>query len=224
MTSFETPTSPTPQGELRDGRERPPQGGARFLIIGPPGAGKGTQAARLSELFGIPAIATGDIFRYNIKHETPLGVEVKSIVDAGDYVPDSLTNELVRTRLEEPDAVDGFLLDGYPRTTSQVQFLDEILAEKHQGLDAVIRLVADVEVVVARLRKRAIEQGRVDDSEDAIRHRQDVFRRETAPLIEVYGSRGLLVTVDGLGEVAEVAARILDGLAERGILVPDVAS
>ena len=209
MTPFETPALQTPQG------------GARLLIIGPPGAGKGTQAARLSELFGIPAIATGDIFRYNIKNETPLGIEVKSIVDAGDYVPDSLTNELVRTRLEEPDAVDGFLLDGYPRTTSQVQFLDEILAEKNLGLDAVIRLVADVEVVVSRLRKRAIEQGRVDDSEDAIRHRQDVFRRETAPLIEIYGDRGMLVTVDGLGEVDVVAARIQAGLAARGIVPPE---
>jgi adenylate kinase len=209
---------------LRDGREWPPQGGARFLIIGPPGAGKGTQAARLSEVFGIPAIATGDIFRFNIKNETPLGLEVKSIVDAGDYVPDSLTNELVRSRLTEPDARAGFLLDGYPRTTSQVRFLDEILAEKHQELDAVIRLVADVEVVVARLRKRAIEQGRVDDSEDAIRHRQDVFRRETAPLIELYGDRGLLVTVDGIGDVEVVAERILSGLAERGIAAPDAAS
>jgi adenylate kinase len=193
---------------------------SRFLIIGPPGAGKGTQAARLSELFRIPAIATGDIFRYNIKNETPLGLEVKSIVDAGDYVPDSLTNELVRSRLEEPDAVSGFLLDGYPRTTSQVEFLDEILAEKHQALDAVIRLVADVEVVVKRLRKRSIEQGRVDDSEDAIRHRQEVFRRETAPLIEIYSERGQLVTVDGIGDVEVVGQRILAGLAERGIELP----
>ncbi len=196
----------------------------RFLIIGPPGAGKGTQAARLSTLFGIPAIATGDIFRYNIKNETPLGKEVKSIVDAGDYVPDSLTNELVRSRLEQPDAANGFLLDGYPRTTSQVEFLDEILSAKGQALDAVIRLVADVEVVVARLRKRALEQGRVDDSEDAIRHRQEVFRRETAPLIEIYSERGQLVTVDGIGEVDEVAERILSGLAERGIAIPDPTS
>lgn len=192
----------------------------RLLIIGPPGAGKGTQAARLSNLFDIPAIATGDIFRYNIKNETPLGLEVKSIVDAGDYVPDSLTNELIRTRLEEPDALSGFLLDGYTRTTDQVRYLDDYLAARDQSLDAVIRLVADVEVVVARLRKRAIEQGRVDDSEEAIRHRQDVFRRETAPLIEIYGDRGLLVTVDGLGEVSDVAERILAGLAERGVVAP----
>lgn len=194
----------------------------RFLIIGPPGAGKGTQAARLSELFGIPAIATGDIFRYNIKNETPLGIEVKSIVDAGDYVPDALTNELVRSRLEEPDALPGFLLDGYPRTLSQVNFLDQILAQKEQGLDAVIRLVADVEVVVTRLRKRSQEQGRVDDSEDAIRHRQEVFRRETTPLIEVYGERGLLVTVDGIGGVDEVADRILAGLTAHGVQIPEV--
>ena len=192
----------------------------RFLIIGPPGAGKGTQAARLSALFGIPAIATGDIFRYNIKNETPLGIEVKSIVDAGDYVPDALTNELVRSRLEEPDAASGFLLDGYPRTLSQVNFLDQILAHKEQELDAVIRLVADVEIVVARLRKRSQEQGRVDDSEEAIRHRQEVFRRETTPLIEVYGERGLLVTVDGIGEVDEVADRILSGLIAHGVQVP----
>ncbi len=212
MSPDDATATPTPRSD-----------GHRFLIIGPPGAGKGTQAARLAELFGIPAIATGDIFRYNIKNQTPLGIEVKSIVDAGDYVPDSLTNELVRSRLTEPDAAAGFLLDGYPRTTSQVRFLDEILAEKNQELDAVIRIVADVEVVVARLRKRAIEQGRVDDSEEAIRHRQDVFRRETTPLIEIYGERGKLVTVDGIGDVEVVGERILAGLAERGIAIPDAA-
>lgn len=189
----------------------------RLLMIGPPGSGKGTQAARLSELFGIPAIATGDIFRDNIKNETELGLTIKSIVDAGDYVPDSLTNELVHTRLTEQDAQDGFLLDGYPRTTDQVRYLDEALAGKEQSLSAVIRLVVDTESVVARLRNRAIEQGRTDDTEEAIRHRQDVFRRQTAPLIEVYGDRGLLVIVDGIGEVDEVADRILTGLAERGI-------
>lgn len=205
---------------LRDGQESPQSGGGRFLIIGPPGAGKGTQAARLSELFGVPAIATGDIFRFNIKNETPLGLEVKSIVDSGDYVPDSLTNELVRSRLEEPDALSGFLLDGYPRTLTQVNFLDQILAQKHQRLDAVIRLDADVDIVVARLRKRSVEQGRVDDSEEAIRHRQDVFLRETAPLIDVYGERGLLVTVDGIGSIDEVAERILSGLASRGVHAP----
>jgi adenylate kinase len=197
---------------------------SHLLILGPPGAGKGTQSARLSQLFAIPAIATGDIFRLNIKNGTPLGLEVKSIVDAGDYVPDSLTNELVRTRLLQPDAADGFLLDGYPRTIEQVEYLDSTLAARKQSLDAVIRLVADTEAVVARLRKRAIEQGRVDDSEDAIRHRQEVFRRETAPLIEVYRQRGLLVTVDGLGEIDAVTERIVVGLAERGVVPPEVGS
>ncbi|MBX3089547.1 MAG: adenylate kinase [Cryobacterium sp.] len=195
----------------------------RFLIIGPPGAGKGTQAALLAGRFGIPAIATGDIFRENIKNETPLGLEVKSIVDAGDYVPDALTNELVKDRLAKPDATGGFLLDGYPRTLSQVAFLDDLLAQDGQKLDAVIRLVVDVEVVVERLRKRAAQQGRSDDTEEAIRHRQEVFRRETAPLIEVYENAGLLVTIDGIGEVGEIAERILDGLRSRAIEVPAAA-
>ena len=190
---------------------------SRLLIVGPPGAGKGTQAARLTENYGIPAIATGDIFRYNIKNETPLGVEVKAIVDAGDYVPDTLTNALVASRLEEEDARDGFLLDGYPRTLDQVAFLDKLLAAKGQSLDAVIQLVADTDAVVARLRRRAVEQGRVDDSEDAIRHRQDVYARETMPLIAVYRDRDLLIEVGGLGEINDVSQRIADALAARGV-------
>jgi adenylate kinase len=190
----------------------------RLLIVGPPGAGKGTQSARLLETYSIPAIATGDIFRKNIADKTPLGVEVKAIVDAGDYVPDSLTNALVKSRLEEADAVDGFLLDGYPRTLEQVSYLDDLLAAKGQSLDAVIQLVADQEEVVARLRKRAIDQGRTDDTEDAIRHRQQVYARETTPLIAVYRDRGLLIEVDGLGEIDDVSSRIADSLGERGIV------
>jgi adenylate kinase len=189
----------------------------RLLIVGPPGAGKGTQSARLTESFNIPAIATGDIFRANIKNETPLGKQVKAIVDAGDYVPDTLTNALITHRLEEPDALDGFLLDGYPRTLDQIAFLDELLARRGQGLDAVIQLVADQEEVVARLRRRAIEQGRTDDTEDAIRHRQEVYARETAPLIPVFRDRGILIEVDGLGGIDDISARIAEGLAERGI-------
>jgi len=189
----------------------------RLLIVGPPGAGKGTQAARLSENYGIPAIATGDIFRYNIKNETPLGVEVKAIVDAGDYVPDSLTNALVASRVAEEDAQNGFLLDGYPRTLDQVAFLDDLLASKGQSLDAVIQLVADTDAVVSRLRRRAVEQGRTDDSEEAIRHRQEVYARETTPLIAVYRDRGLLIEVDGLGEIDEVESRIAGALSARGI-------
>jgi len=196
----------------------------RLLIVGPPGAGKGTQAARLTERYGIPAIATGDIFRENIRNQTPLGVEVKAIVDAGDYVPNSLTNALVTSRLEEDDAREGFLLDGYPRTVDQIEYLDELLASKGQALDAVIQLLADKEEVVARLRKRAIEQGRADDTEEAIRHRQDVFARETAPLIPVFRERGLLIEVDGLGEIDEVSARIAAALDARGLTLPDALS
>ena len=190
----------------------------RLLILGPPGAGKGTQSSRLLETYSIPAIATGDIFRQNIKDETPLGVEVKAIVDAGDYVPDSLTNALVKSRLEEPDALDGFLLDGYPRTLEQVSYLDGLLEAKSRSLDAVIQLVADQEEVVARLRKRAIAQGRTDDTEEAIRHRQQVYSRETTPLIAVYRDRDLLIEVDGLGEIDDVSSRISEALSSRGIV------
>ncbi|WP_170857413.1 MULTISPECIES: adenylate kinase [unclassified Leifsonia] len=189
----------------------------RMLIVGPPGAGKGTQASRITSAYGIPDISTGDIFRANIKNGTPLGTQVKAIVDAGDYVPDTLTNQLVADRLDEEDARNGFLLDGYPRTLAQVDYLDELLAGKGQKLDAVIQLTADQEEIVQRLSKRAREQGRADDSEEAIRHRQAVYLRETSPLIAVYRDRGLLVPVDGLGAVDEVADRIATALAGRGI-------
>ena len=188
----------------------------RLLIVGPPGAGKGTQAARISQRFDIPTISTGDIFRFNIANETALGAQVKAIVDAGDYVPDELTNALVTDRLNEADAAGGFLLDGYPRTTDQVRYLDELLASHGHALDAVVRLVADENEIVRRLRQRAIDQGRVDDSEEAIRHRQEVYQRETAPLLEMFRDRELLVEVDGLGAVDDVTARIFTALAERG--------
>lgn len=190
----------------------------RLLIVGPPGSGKGTQSARLVEIFGIPAIATGDIFRKNIIEKTPLGLEVKAIVDAGDYVPDSLTNSLVEGRLAEADALDGFLLDGYPRTLEQVTFLDALLARNDESLDAVIELVADQEEVISRLRHRAAEQGRADDTEEAVRHRQQVYARETAPLLAVFKERGLLIEVDGLGEIDAVSARIAESLSARGIV------
>jgi adenylate kinase len=189
----------------------------RLLLIGTPGAGKGTQAQRLSETFDIPAISTGDIFRLNVKNETELGKQAKAFMDRGEYVPDSLTNALVRDRLSHDDATDGFLLDGYPRTADQVEELDDILAEKNQQLDAVVMLSADVDEVVRRLLNRAIEQGRADDTEEVIRHRLDVYEEQTAPLISVYAARDLVITVDGLGEVAEVTKRIVDALAERGI-------
>lgn len=196
----------------------------RLLIVGPPGAGKGTQAKRISLAYGIPTISTGDIFRSNIANETELGLQVKTIVDAGDYVPDELTNALVHDRLHQADAVDGFLLDGYPRTTDQVRYLDSLLAERGAQVDAVVRLVADRDAIVERLRKRAIAEGRSDDSEEAIRHRQDVYLRQTEPLIAVYRDRGLLIEVDGLGSVDDVASRIGAALAERGVGGSEVAS
>ncbi|MDF1478400.1 adenylate kinase [Leifsonia sp. H3M29-4] len=196
----------------------------RLLLIGPPGAGKGTQAVRLSEAYLVPAISTGDIFRSNVKNETELGKKAKAYMDAGDNVPDELTNALIRDRLAEADAANGFLLDGYPRTTDQVRELDEFLAEHGTGLDAVVELVADPDVVVERLRKRAHEQGRTDDDEAVVRHRLEVYREQTEPLIDIYAARGVLVKVDALGPIDEVTERIAAALAGRGIAQPDAAS
>ncbi len=195
----------------------------RLLLIGPPGAGKGTQAVRLADAFGIPAISTGDIFRSNVKNGTELGKQAKAFIDAGDNVPDSLTNALIRDRLAEDDAKDGFLLDGYPRTTDQVRELDEFLAARETALDAVVEITADVDEVVARLSKRALEQGRSDDTEQVVRHRLDVYREQTAPLVDVYSERKVLVKIDGIGEIDEVTERITAGLASRGIGPRDAA-
>ena len=182
----------------------------RLLIIGPPGAGKGTQAAALAERFNVPAISTGDIFRANIKGGTELGKQVQAIIERGELVPDSLTNEIVADRLAQADAAAGFLLDGYPRTVDQVHALDAML--EGASLDAVVLLEADVDAVVARLLKRAEIEGRADDTEEVIRHRQTVYVEQTAPLIELFSARNILVTVDGLGSVEEVAARIAAGV------------
>lgn len=190
---------------------------SRFLLIGAPGAGKGTQAERLAQAFSIPAISTGDIFRYNVKNETELGKLAKSFMDRGEYVPDSVTNDLVRDRLSQEDAQPGFLLDGYPRTADQVKELDDILAAADSKLDAVVLLTADTDEVVRRLLNRAQEQGRADDTEEVIRRRLEVYEEQTAPLIDIYAARDIVITIDGLGEVAEVTGRILDALAARGI-------
>ena len=180
---------------------------ARLVLLGPPGAGKGTQAARLADELGIPAISTGDIFRANIKGGTELGKKVQAITASGALVPDELTNDLVRDRLAQDDAAEGFLLDGYPRNVAQVAALDEILAGR--PLDLAVEITADPTVVVERLLKRAEIEGREDDTEDVIRHRLDVYAEQTAPISAVYAERGLLVQVDGIGDVDDVTARLL---------------
>ena len=190
----------------------------RILLIGPPGAGKGTQAALLAQHFGIPAISTGDIFRENVRNETPLGLEAKAFMDRGEYVPDSLTNALVRDRLNQEDAAAGFLLDGYPRTIDQVEELDDILDETNKKLDVVVQLTADYEELLRRLSGRAQEQGRSDDTPDVIKRRLDVYEDQTAPLIDIYASRSLVAKVNGLGEIADVTSRIIEVLDARGLV------
>ena len=190
----------------------------RILLIGPPGAGKGTQAALLAKHFGIPAISTGDIFRENVRNETPLGLEAKAFMDRGEYVPDSLTNALVRDRLNQDDAVDGFLLDGYPRTIDQVEELDDILDETEKKLDVVVQLTADSEELLRRLSGRAQEQGRSDDTPVVIKRRLDVYEEQTAPLIDIYASRSLVAKVNGLGEIGDVTNRIIEVLDARGLV------
>lgn len=180
--------------------------------MGPPGAGKGTQARFVADHFGIPAISTGDIFRANVSQGTPLGVEAKRYMDAGEYVPDEVTNRMVRDRIDEPDAEPGFLLDGYPRTLDQVGELDGMISHTGHALDAAVVLTVDPEELVQRLLQRAQTDGRADDTEAVIRRRQEVYSEQTAPLIEVYRERGILVEVDGMGEVDEVTTRIFDAL------------
>jgi len=185
----------------------------RMILMGPPGAGKGTQAKYVAERFGIPAISTGDIFRANVSQGTELGVEAKRFMDAGEYVPDDITNLMVRNRIDEPDAEPGFLLDGYPRTLSQVEELDGMIEFTGHQLDAVVVLTVDPDELVGRLLQRAKIEGRADDTEEVIRRRQEIYAEQTEPLIEVYRDRGLLIEVDGLGEIDEVTERVFNALS-----------
>jgi adenylate kinase len=187
----------------------------RLLLIGPPGAGKGTQAVRVAEEYGVPAISTGDIFRANVTEGTPLGLQAKEYMDRGAYVPDELTNALVIDRLAQRDAGSGFLLDGFPRTLAQVYTLDETLEATAGGLDAVVQLVIEGDEIVERLLKRAAEQGRSDDTEDVIRNRLAVYQEQTHPLVAVYAQRGVLVSVDAVGSVDDVTDRVLGALSGR---------
>ena len=189
---------------------------ARLLIMGPPGAGKGTQAISIAGYFGVPAVSTGDIFRGLQTTDTPLAVRVRGIMAAGGYVDDETTNAIIAERLAASDCRDGFLLDGYPRTLGQVGKLDEILSATGHRIDAVIGLQADEDELVERLLRRGREQGRTDDTEQTIRTRLAVYSSQTAPLIDTYRKRGLLAEVDGLGSVGVVSDRIFQALTSRG--------
>lgn len=190
---------------------------ARLLIVGPQGSGKGTQGVRIAESYGIPVVSTGDIFRANIKDGTPLGQQVTAILDKGDLVPDELTSEIVRDRLSQDDAANGFLLDGYPRNAAQVTHLEDFLAERGESLDAVILLDVPREESLERLTLRATEQGRSDDTPEGIGHRLDIYERETAPILEAYGAKGIVDRIDGVGSLDEITSRVFAALTARGL-------
>lgn len=190
---------------------------ARLLIVGPQGSGKGTQGVRIAEAFGIPVVSTGDVFRKNVADGTALGQQVKAIIEAGDLVPDSLTSEIVRDRLAQPDAARGFLLDGYPRNLGQVADLEEFLAGRGEALHAVIELDVPRAESIDRLTRRAFEQGRTDDTEEVIANRLAIYERETAPILDVYREKGIVDQIDGVGSLDEIFDRITAALAARGI-------
>lgn len=178
----------------------------RLVLVGPPGAGKGTQATVLSEKLGVPHISTGDLFRAHISNQTELGREVQEYLDSGELVPDAVTNEMVRERLAQPDAKDGFLLDGFPRNVAQAGVLGEILAREEHKIDNVLEFRIDEDIVVERL----LARGRTDDKEDVIRHRQQLYRSETAPLLDYYDS--IVVSINAVGDVNEISERALRAL------------
>ena len=187
----------------------------RMLIMGPQGSGKGTQAARLAAKFEIPTISTGDIFRTNIKGDTELGRMAQEYTNRGELVPDSVTDQMVRQRLQANDVLNGFILDGYPRNAAQVTALDATLGALGWELDAVVDLTADRDELMARMVKRAEAEGRADDTPEVIARRLDIYEEQTAPLTAIYAERGLLVQVDGLGEIDEVTERIVAGLQAK---------
>jgi adenylate kinase len=180
------------------------------VLMGPPGAGKGTHAELLAGRLGVPVVSTGDIFRAQVAAGTELGRTAQGYLDAGEYVPDEVTNAMVRDRLAADDARPGFLLDGYPRTLDQAAVLDKLLTDQGRVLDAAVVLRVDQEDLVRRLLHRAKIEHRSDDTEEVIRRRLQVYADQTVPLISLYGERDLLHDVDGTGDVAEVRARILD--------------
>ncbi|MGA7270813.1 MAG: adenylate kinase [Acidimicrobiia bacterium] len=182
-----------------------------LLFIGPPGAGKGTQAARVAERLGIPHISTGEMFRHHVGEGTELGEQVKAIMEAGDYVPDSITVEMLRERISQPDAEDGFILDGFPRTEPQVAALDSLIGE--DGLDRVVLFEVDEEALAQRM----LSRGRADDTEETIRNRFKVYLEQTEPILAIYRRRGIVVEVDGMGEIDQITERVLAAVREADI-------
>lgn len=180
-----------------------------LILIGPPGAGKGTQAKLLVEHLEIPQVATGDLFRYNLKNETELGQLAKGYMDRGELVPDEVTVAMVKERLSRPDCAGGAILDGFPRNPNQADALDQLLAERGDRINAVLHIVVDEEVLIQRLLKRAEIEGRADDNEETIRKRMDVYREQTRPLIDYYRERGLIVAVDGDRPIEAVFADLV---------------
>ena len=198
----------------------------RVVLLGPPGAGKGTQAQVIADRLGIPAISTGDIFRANVSGRTELGLQAKSYMDAGDLVPDEITVAMVKDRLAEDDAKGGFLLDGFPRTTAQAEQLRDSLHELGQALDCVLELVVDEDELVRRLSgRRVLVDGqwvqRDDDEPETVRHRLQVYREQTAPLSGWYDSEGLLTQIDAIGAVEEVTERAMSALQACGDARPN---
>jgi len=190
----------------------------RLLFIGPPGAGKGTQASRVAQELGVPHVSTGDMFRDQATSGTDLGQKVQAIMAAGEYVPDEVTVAMLEERLAQPDAERGFILDGFPRTEGQVAALDALIGV--DGLDGVVVFEVDEDELVSRL----LARGRVDDTEDTIRYRFRVFREQTAPLLAIYGERGLLISIDGMGDIDAVTERILSELPSSKYQVPSTTT
>jgi adenylate kinase len=191
----------------------------RLILLGPPGAGKGTQAKSLIDTYGIPQLSTGDILRSAIKAGTPLGLEAKAIVDRGDLVSDDIVNGIVSDRLDHDDAKHGFILDGFPRTVAQAEALDAMLAEKGMKLDAVVEITADADTLTRRIINRARESAkttgaRADDNEEVVRNRLNVYREQTAPLVDHYRRKGMLISIDGMRPVEEVTGAIITALTK----------
>lgn len=182
----------------------------RLVLLGPPGAGKGTQAQILVNTYSIPQLSTGDMLRAAIAAKTPLGLEAKAIVDRGDLVSDDIVSGIISDRMDEPDCKNGFILDGFPRTIAQAEALDGMLKSKGLTLDAVVEIKANPDVLVERIINRAKESGgaRADDNEEVLRKRLDVYTQQTAPLVSYYADTGLLKSVDGMASVDEVTASI----------------